>query len=523
MTEKLTIHDIARIAEVSVATVSRVLNNKPDVDPLTRERIVRILAQYNFIPNHSALQLAQRPSRKNRPFAPTFPPDFLWGAATSAYQIEGMIHADGRGASIWENFALQPGAIYQGETAEHASDHYHRMEEDVALMAALHLKAYRFSLSWPRILPQGRGQVNERGLDFYDRLIDMLLEKHICPVATLYHWDLPLALHELGGWQRHETIEDFAEYAEIVARRLGDRVNWWITLNEPWCSAYLGYGSGIHAPGEHSLQAAIDAGHCLLLAHAQAAMRLRRYVQPEARIGITLNLTPISVADTGDAVQEGAKRADAFYNRWFLDPLFRGTYPERLFQDLGVSPPVRNEEEMALISTPLDFLGVNYYSRILMRTRRQSGPEKTQAEMYEQVVPVPGASYTEMAWEIYPQGLRDVLLHLQHEYAPALIMVTENGAAFDDLWNGKDYVADKRRMQYLREHIQELEGVLLQGVPVCGYFVWSFLDNYEWIDGYSKRFGLVYVDYATQRRIVKESGQWYAAFIAAQSSTQHTA
>lgn len=523
MAEKLTIRDIARMAGVSQATVSRVLNNNPHVDPNLRERILRLVEEHRFIPNLIARQLGSQPSRKSqpvqkiRPLPATFPPDFLWGAATSAYQIEGAAFEEGRGPSIWDAFARQPGAISQGETGDRAVDHYHRLQEDVALIADLKLKAYRFSLSWSRILPQGLGAVNERGLDFYDRLVDLLLEKQICPVATLYHWDLPLALEERGGWRMRATAEAFADYAELVARRLGDRIPWWITLNEPWCSAYLGYGVGLHAPGGYTLQEAVDAGHHLLLAHAKAAERLRTFAQPSARVGVTLSLTPISVADAGSAVQEGADRADVLYNRWFLDPLFRGTYPDRLFQDLAVQPPTVEDTDMALISMPLDFLGVNYYSRSLLRTRRGVRVGQPVSEMYEQVVPVPGATYTDMAWEIYPQGLREALLRVQRDYSPPLVMVSENGAAFADQWDGGTQVLDTRRVQYLRDHIQELEEARAQGVPLCGYFVWSLLDNYEWIDGYSKRFGLVYVDYATQRRIVKESGRWYAAFIAGQA------
>jgi len=523
MTEKLTIRDIARMAGVSPATVSRVLNNNPGVDLHVRERVLRVVEEHHFVPDLSARQLGSRSSRKgqtarrSRPSRMSFPPDFLWGAATSAYQIEGAAFEDGRGPSIWDAFARQPGAIYQGETGDRAADHYHRVEEDVELMAALNLKAYRFSLSWSRILPDGVGAVNTRGLDFYDRLVDLLLEKQICPVATLYHWDLPLALERCGGWRTRETVEAFADYAELVVRRLGDRVPWWITLNEPWCSAYLGYGLGVHAPGEHNLQDAINTSHHLLLAHGKAVARMREHVQPSAHIGITLSLTPVYVADSGSAVQEGAARVDTLHNRWFLEPLFRGNYPERLFRDLGVHPPAIAEGDMALISTPLDFLGINYYQRALIRTRRGIGVEQPVSEMYEHVVPVPGASYTEMAWEIYPQGLHDALLRVQRDYAPRLIMVSESGAAFADRWNGRDHVPDTRRVEYLRDHIQELEEAYEQGVPLCGYFVWSLLDNYEWADGYSKRFGLVYVDYATQRRIVKESGYWYAAFITAQT------
>lgn len=523
MAEKLTIRDIARMAGVSQATVSRVLNNNPGVDLHTRELILRLMETHQFTPDPSAKQLGSRPSRKGHP-APessllraTFPPDFLWGAGTSAYQVEGAAFEEGRGPSIWDAFARQPGTIYQNQTADRATDHYRHVEDDVALMASLNLKAYRFSVSWSRILPQGLGTVNERGLDFYDRLVDLLLARHICPIVTLYHWDLPLALQERGGWKAREIVEIFADYTEIVARRLGDRVSWWITLNEPWCSAYLGYGLGVHAPGEHSLQAAVNAGHHLLLAHAKAAERLRECAQVPARVGIALNLTPVYAADSSSAVQEGTERADVLYNRWFLDPLFRGTYPARLFRDLEVEPPVIEETDMARISTPLDFLGVNYYQRALMRSRRGVGIERPVSEMYEQVIPVPGAIYTDMAWEIYPQGLRDVLLRVRRDYAPRLVMVSESGAAFVDQWDGKNHVPDARRLQYLREHLQELEEAYKQGVPLGGYFVWSLLDNYEWTDGYSKRFGLVYVDYATQRRIVKESGHWYAAFIAAQA------
>ena len=523
MTEKLTIRDIARMAGVSPATVSRVLNNNPRVDLDIRERILRLVEEYHFTPDLSARQLGSRPAQKSRsshktpPLQTSFPPDFLWGAATSAYQIEGAAFEDGRGPSIWDAFARQPGAIHQGETGDRAADHYHRVKDDVELMAELHLKAYRFSLSWSRILPQGTGSVNQPGLDFYDRLVDLLLEKHICPMATLYHWDLPLTLQERGGWKKREMAEIFADYTEIVARRLGDRIPWWITLNEPWCSAYFGYGVGTHAPGEHSLQEAVNVSHHLLLAHAKAVERLRLYTQVPTQIGIALNLTPISVADSSSAVQEGAERADTLYNRWFLDPLFHGTYPARLFQDLEVQPPTIKDTDMALISTPLDFLGVNYYSRTLIRSRRGVGVEQPVSEMYEQVVPVPGATYTEMAWEIYPQGLRDALVRVQQDYAPRSIIVSENGAAFADQWNGRNLAPDTRRVQYLHDHIQELEEAYAQGVPLCGYFVWSFLDNYEWTDGYSKRFGMVYIDYATQRRIVKESGRWYAAFIAAQA------
>ncbi|HLV98369.1 MAG TPA: GH1 family beta-glucosidase [Ktedonobacterales bacterium] len=516
MRDRLTIQDIARLAGVSTATVSRVLNQKPDVDPATRERILNLMDEYGFVPDFSAMRLASNQGRKSRVAGPAFPASFLWGAATSAYQIEGATNEDGRGPCIWDAFAREPGTTHHGESGAVACDHYHHMPEDVALMGQLNLNAYRFSISWPRILPQGGGALNERGLDFYDRLVDTLLAQGICPMATLYHWDLPLTLHEQGGWLNRDTAHVFADYAEIVARRLGDRVAWWITLNEPWCSAYLGYGLGVHAPGVQDPQAAVAAAHHLLLGHGLAAARIRATAQARAQVGITLNLTPITPADDHAETIQGAERADILHNRWLLDPLFQARYPERLFADLGAAPPAMEDEDMALISAPLDFLGINYYSRALIRAPQPTRGRRLSAEAYEYVVPVPEASYTQMAWEIYPQGLLEALVRVHRDYAPPLILVTENGAAFDDQWDGRNHIPDKRRTNYLSEHIQVLEEALRQGVPVGGYFAWSLLDNFEWVDGYKQRYGLIYVDYLTQRRIIKESGRWYAAFIAAQ-------
>jgi beta-glucosidase len=522
MRERLTIQDIARLAGVSTATVSRVLNQKPDVDPLTRERILHIMDEHGYVPDFSAMRLAGNHARKNRPALPTFPANFLWGAATSAYQIEGAADEDGRGPSIWDAFAREPGATHHGESGAVACDHYHHMPEDVALMARLNLNAYRFSISWPRILPEGRGAINQRGLDFYERLVDVLLARGIAPVATLYHWDLPLALHQQGGWPNRDTALAFADYAEIVARRLGDRIPWWITLNEPWCSAYNGYRLGIHAPGMQDTRAAVNAAHHLLLAHGLAVPRIRAHTRAGANIGITLNLTAITPADDHAETRRGVERADVLHNRWFLDPLFRARYPERLFDDLGAEPPAMESEDMRLIAAPLDFLGVNYYSRAFIRAAQQTRGQRLSADAYEYVVPVPEASYTQMAWEIYPPGLTEVLLRVHRDYAPRLMLVTENGASFDDQWDGRSHVPDKRRVHYLSEHIDALAEALRQGVPIGGYFAWSLMDNFEWVDGYGQRFGLVYVDFTTQRRIIKESGRWYAAFIAAQRQREES-
>ena len=448
-----------------------------------------------------------------------FPPDFLWGAATSAYQIEGAVHEDGRTPSMWDHFAALPGSTYQGQTGEVAADHYHRMQEDVALMAELNLNAYRFSLSWPRILPQGSGTVNERGLDFYDRLVDALLAHGISPLATLYHWDLPVALQDRGGWLVRDTAYAFADYAEVVAHRLGDRVQWWLTQNEPWCSAYLGYALGIHAPGLHDKQLAVNAGHNVLLAHGLSVPRLRVHLSPQAQVGIALDFYPAYAADDRPETLLAVKRADTFRNRWFLDPLFRGRYPDGLFTDLEVAPPPVHEDDGNIISTPIDFLGVNYYSRMLVRGSADPvtlGEQTVLSNSFEAVEHIPGASYTEMGWEIFPDGLANILKRIHREYAPKAMVVTESGAAFDDHWDGIGNIHDQLRINFLREHIQTVAQVIRQGVPIKGYVVWSFLDNFEWSEGYHKRFGLVYVDYPTQRRIIKDSGRWYASLVASQ-------
>jgi beta-glucosidase len=453
-----------------------------------------------------------------------FPPDFLWGAGTSAYQIEGATHEDGRGLSVWDRFVAIPGTTYQGETGEIAADHYHRMEEDVAIMAELNLSAYRFSLSWPRIVPQGTGAVNVRGLDFYDRLVDTLLAHGISPVATLYHWDLPVTLQDQGGWLNRDTASAFADYAEIVARRLGDRVDWWLTQNEPWCSAYLGYADGIHAPGIHDKNLAVVVGHHVLLGHGLAVPRLRKHISPQAQVGIAIDFYPVYAADDRPETLLAIKRADTFRNRWFLDPIFRGHYPEDLFTDLKVEPPPILEDDFSIISVPIDFLGVNYYSRMIVRGRENGKTTTGQmghAESYEAVERIPGASYTEMGWEVFPDGLTNILTRIDREYAPKAMVVTESGAAFNDDWDGDGTVHDQQRIDFLRGHIQTVAQVIRQGVPIKGYFVWSFLDNFEWAEGYRKRFGLVYVDYPTQRRIIKDSGRWYASFLASQSEA-HT-
>ncbi|MGO8947984.1 MAG: GH1 family beta-glucosidase [Ktedonobacterales bacterium] len=436
-----------------------------------------------------------------------FPPDFQWGVATSAYQIEGAASEDGRALSIWDVFAAAPGAVYQRHNGDIADDHYHRMHEDVALMAELGIRSYRFSVAWPRVIPDGTGPTNPLGLSFYDRLVDALLEQNIEPTLTLYHWDLPLVLHDRGGWLSRNTALAFADYADVVSRRLGDRVKRWITINEPFCASYLGYGVGSHAPGLRDPQSAFIAAHHLLLGHGLAVARVRANV-PGAQAGISLDLSPIHAADERPATLAAVEKQDRFKNRWFLDPIFRGAYPEALFAEQHVAPPPIQDGDMAIIATHNDFLGVNFYARELI-----SGDGEI-AGSFRRVYPVPGSSYTAMKWEVYPEGLTDLLSRLQRDYAPPAIFITENGAAFDDVWDGGGYINDRERQQYLAAHIGAVSRAIERGVPVRGYFVWSLMDNFEWGEGYAKRFGLIYVDYPTQRRIVKESGYWYRDFLA---------
>lgn len=438
-----------------------------------------------------------------------FPTQFLWGAATASYQIEGAVQEDGRGSSIWDDFANTPGKTYQGHSGAVAADHYHRVEQDTDLMVQLGLGAYRFSIAWPRILPEGRGSINPAGLDFYDRLVDTLLAKGIEPFVTLYHWDLPSHLEREGGWLNRGTAYAFADYAEIVTRHLGDRVAHWITLNEPWCSAYLGYGIGIHAPGLRDRQAAIDAAHHLLLAHGLAVPRMRSHLPSNAQVGITLVLNPIYGVDERAETVRDVALANEFINGWFLDPIYRGAYPEQFFEHMALHAPPIQPGDLDSISAPLDFLGVNNYSRILVR----GSQTQPLADQCESVSPVPNACYTDLGWEIYPNGLRDVLVNVGRNYPVGKLYVTENGAAFPDAWDGGDTISDPRRVDYLRAYITACAEAIEQGAPLQGYFVWSLMDNFEWGEGYAKRFGVVYIDYPTQRRLIKESGHWYAALL----------
>lgn len=439
-----------------------------------------------------------------------FPANWVWGTATAAYQIEGAVHEDGRGQSIWDTFSHIPGMTADGDTGDIADDHYHRYKQDIALMRELGFNSYRFSLAWPRILPEGRGQVNPKGLDFYERLVEELLNNGIEPYATLYHWDLPQALQDKGGWKERLASEAFAEYADIVSRRLGDRVKGWITLNEPAVSAVVGHIEGRHAPGEHSIQAGVRAAHHLLLGHGLALPVLRgNNRRSDAEFGITLSTTYAEPGDDSQQALEASILVDGFSNRLFMEPLFKGRYPSTISNFIDQYLPIE-AGDMEKILAPLDFLGINYYFRTLALA------VEDQSEVKIKTRRVQGAQYTAMDWEVHPEGFYNLLKLVNDDYHPAKILITENGAAFPDRLEegqGQPAVHDPDRTNYLKGHFEAALQASREGVPVQGYFVWSFLDNFEWAEGYSKRFGIVYVDYPTQRRIVKDSGRWYQNFL----------
>jgi beta-glucosidase len=443
-----------------------------------------------------------------RPLKTTFPEGFIWGAATSSYQIEGAWHEDGKGESIWDRFSHTPGRIENGDTGDVACDHYHRWREDVALMQEIGLRAYRFSMAWPRLLPEGRGRANQAGLDFYDRLVDGLLEAGIEPFVTLYHWDLPQVLHDQGGWPARATAEAFVEYADLASRTLGDRVTYWMTLNEPFVSAIIGYLEGRHAPGHSDLDEALAAAHHLLLAHGRAVPVIRRNT-PGAQVGIVLNLHPQTPASSSAADRAAAWQADGVVNRWFLDPLAARGYPADIVEHYGRPMDFVQAGDLEAIATPLDFLGVNYYTRGIARSSVVPEAENEPRTIF------PGPEHTEMGWEVYPEGLFQLLGRVHFDYRFPSLYVTESGAAYPDGIGPDGRVDDPARVAYLKSHFARAARAIAAGVPLRGYFAWSLMDNFEWAHGYSKRFGLVYVDYATQRRILKTSAHWYRQVIAA--------
>ena len=435
-----------------------------------------------------------------------FPNNFLWGIATSAYQIEGAAAEDGRGESIWDRFAHTPGKIKDGSTGDVACDHYHRYKEDVQLIRSLGVNAYRFSISWPRVLPNGKGQVNQAGLDFYNRLVDALLAAKIEPMVVLYHWDLPQKLQDRGGWGNRDTAKIFVEYTDCVVRRLGDRVKWWTTQNEMWCTVFLGYYNGLFPPGLRDFKLALQAAHHVLLSHGLAVPVIRDSARKDGQVGICPNLT-VSYPATDKAEDEAAaKRDDGVFNRWFLDPLAGRGYPEETWAYYGDDVPEIEPEDMQHIAAPLDFVGVNYYNPPQIANDPR-GP-------IPQAKRVPDQRLKRTAdREIYPQGLYELLTRLKQEYPFPAYIVTENGAAYPDKVSEDGKVHDPARIDFLNAHFEQAARAIASGVPLKGYFVWSLMDNFEWVEGYTLRYGLTYVDFPTQQRIIKESGHWYRRFI----------
>jgi len=426
--------------------------------------------------------------------------EFIWGVATSSYQIEGAANEGGRGQSIWDTFCKVPGKVANFDNGDIACDHYHRFKEDLDLMKWMGVKAYRFSVAWPRVIPDGVGRVNEMGLDFYDRLIDSLLEREIAPWLTMYHWDLPEALQLRGGWNNREVVEWFGEYAEVLTSRFGDRVKNWMTLNEPLCSAWLGHLYGDMAPGIKDLQTALNVSHNLLMSHGLACQVIRSNVS-EANVGIVINVTPAVPATDSQEDSNAAQLADGFDNRWFLDPVFGRTYPADVIDTLGASPEIHSGD-MKLIAQDLDFLGVNFYFRQTVAADQNSKPLPIRSVNRENV------KRTAMNWEVHPQAFEEILLRISKEYSPKAIYITENGSAWnDEVINGE--IIDDERIDYLARHLDVMRSAKNQGAPILGYFAWSFLDNFEWAYGYEKRFGLIYVDYKTQKRTPKKSAFFY--------------
>ncbi|MBN1305089.1 MAG: beta-glucosidase [Anaerolineales bacterium] len=446
-----------------------------------------------------------------------FPQDFIFGAAASAYQIEGAWNMDGKGESIWDRFAHTSGKIRHGDTGDTACDFYHRYKDDIALMKELGLHAYRFSISWPRVLPEGRGAINPKGLDFYKRLVDELLEAGINPCVNLYHWDLPQALQDQGGWLNRDCAAWFAEFTSIIADHLGDRVFDWMTLNEPLMAAALGYALGIHAPGYRKPWSMFRVIHHLMLGHGLAVNRIRSE-NPDAKVGIALDLRPIHPLSNSEKDKLAAEKADIFMRRTFLDPIFQGRYPETFTTRNRLFRPRIKDGDMEIIAAPLDFVGVNTYTVDRVRYSPWAigmGFETQMDPAAEEEYTRNGVQYTTMGWEVYPQVLYEILMYLKHEYGNPAVFVTENGAAFSDKVV-ESRVHDEKRTHYLQTHLAGVKKALEEGSNCKGYFAWTLVDNFEWAEGYSKRFGLVYVDHKTQQRTIKDSGLWYKKLIASQ-------
>ncbi len=436
-----------------------------------------------------------------------FPADFLWGSSTSSYQIEGGAHEGGRGESIWDRFCSVPGNIRDASSGAVACDHYHLWPQDLDLAKSLGTNAYRFSIAWPRIFPNGVGAApNQAGLDFYSRLVDGMLERGLEPWVTLYHWDLPQTLQDQGGWANRATVDAFVAYTEVVARHLGDRVKHWITHNEPWCTAFHGNYEGVHAPGVKSFKTALQVCHNVLVSHGRAVQAIRQHV-PDALVGITLSLHPLKPASDSAADVAATRRHDALRNRWFLDPLHGRGYPQDALAVIGEQAPQVLPGDMDVIATATDFLGINYYFPEIIADAPGTGAMSTK------VVETKDVERTAFGWEVSPEGMVTLLERVARDYQPKLIYLTENGSTYDDVLTAEGEVNDVERRRYLVRHLLATKAIVDKGIPVKGYFAWSLLDNFEWAEGYIRRFGLTYVDFQTQKRTLKASGKWYRDFL----------
>jgi beta-glucosidase len=448
-------------------------------------------------------------SSRTEPQAPQradFASDFLWGCATSSYQIEGAAHEDGRVESIWDRFAATPGRIRDGSSGEVACDHYHRWPEDLDIGRDLGLNAYRFSIAWPRIFSEVGGKPNQKGLDFYSRLVDGMLERGLQPWATLYHWDLPQYLQDRGGWNERATVDAFVELADAMTRTLGDRVKHWITHNEPWCTAIIGNFEGWHAPGLTDFKTALQVSHHVLLSHGKAVPVIRANV-PHASVGISLSLHPLRPASDSERDIAAMQRHDGLRYRWFLDPLYGRGYPASTLEQVGADAPVVLPGDLEAIAAPTDFLGVNYYFPETI------ADDPDHAPLAARVLPPGGGDITGMGWPVEPQGMAELLARVENDYHPGPIYVTENGSCYEDTVDADGNVKDTERRDYLVRHLGALRQAIADGVPVQGYFAWSLVDNFEWAEGYQKRFGLVHIDYTTQQRRLKDSAKWYRSFL----------
>ena len=436
-----------------------------------------------------------------------FPADFRWGCSTSSYQIEGAADEDGRGKSIWDTFCATSGTIRDGSSGAIACDHYHRWPEDLDLARDLGLNSYRFSIAWPRIFPDGMGATpNSKGIDFYSRLIDGMLERGLEPWATLYHWDLPQTLQDRGGWANRETVSAFVGFSEVASRHFGDRVKHWITHNEPWCTAFLGHYEGVHAPGKKDLRTALQACHHVLLSHGLSIPVIKANA-PDARVGIALSLHPLMPASDSEEDRDATIRHDGLRNRWFLDPLHGRGYPADIWKLCGKDAPVVEAGDLQAIATATDFLGVNYYFPERIAHAPGTGPLGTR------VMEPSNIERTGFGWEVNPDGMVTLLKRIATQYGPSEIYITENGSTYDDVVTQAGTIEDAERRSYLARHLSAVKKAIANGLPVKGYFAWSLLDNFEWAEGYLRRFGLIHVDFSTQKRTLKLSGEWYRSLL----------